>query len=73
MLEQEYYQMTDHNALSKKTDTGTSSAGVEGRRQPYIAPKILSREKLESIAGICTKSTVLDSACDPATSGIINS
>ncbi|GBE08122.1 hypothetical protein BMS3Abin11_01239 [bacterium BMS3Abin11] len=65
--------MTDQDVQNRKPYTGTSLAGIEGRRLPYISPKILSREKLESIAGLCTKSTAGVFTCDPVNGGVVSS
>lgn len=65
--------MTDQDVQNRNPYTGTSSAGVEGRYLPYISPKILSREKLESIAGLCTKATAGVSTCDPLNGGVVSS
>jgi len=63
--------MTENTARSRITGVMLDERRDGCGRRPYQAPRILSRERLEAVAGICTKST--PPSCDPLIGGVISS
>lgn len=50
--------MNDDRHTDRSDGEATAQPAVEEvQRRPYQAPRILSRERLESIAGFCGKAT----------------
>jgi hypothetical protein len=46
--------MNDCLGLDESVETSTSQEATPGARRPYAAPRVLSREPLESVAAVCS-------------------